>query len=419
MRNPWMTREIIRLLRQKRRRWKAVRTSGSDKAWGRYKDAEKNCANKIRNAKRKMERDLASNPDKNNRKFARYIKSKTKSRTTIGPILTEEGTLLTSDVEMAEELNKFFVSVFTQENMESVPEAKREVIQQQMKMTQVTEKQIRDKIRNLRVESASGPDGLSPRILKELVDVVVKPLRIIFNKSLEEAAVPDDWKTANVTPIHKKGPKNCTGNYRPVSLTSVLCKLLKSILKDNIMEHLLVNKLIRPSQHGFMPGKPCASNLAVFLDKVTKAVDDGKSVNIFYLDFAKAFDKVPRQQLPKKPEAKGVDTVVVKWIEAWLIDRKQRMVINGTSSEESEVESGVPQGSVLGPCLFTTFIDDLEVEVEQEALNTFLIKFADDTKGMQEIMSDEDRAKMQKALDLLSKWASDWGMMFNVDKCKA
>ncbi len=138
----------------------------------------------------------------------------------------------------------------------------------------------------------------------------------------------------------------------------------------------------------------------VFLDKVTKAVNDGKSVHIFYFDFAKAFDKVPRQPLLKKLKAKGADEVVVKWIEAWLTGRKQRVAINSAFSKESGVDSGVPQGSVLGPCLFIIFIDDLEVDIEQEELNTFITKFADDTKGMQEIMSDEDRAKMQKALDL-------------------
>jgi ribonuclease P/MRP protein subunit RPP40 len=157
-----------------------------------------------------------------------------------------------------------------------------------------------------------------------------------------------------------------------------------------------------------MPSKSCASNLTLFLDKVTKAVDDGKSVDIFYLDFAKAFDKVPRRRLITKLRAKGLDPKVVKWIEEWLTDRTQQVVICGSYSCEADVGSGVPQGSVLGPCLFTVFIDDLKVEVEISDLGgTFIVKFADNTKGLQVIESEEDRDKMQRSLDLLVRWTDE------------
>jgi hypothetical protein len=283
---------------------------------------------------------------------------------------------------------------------------------------QITAKKVREQIKNLRADSAPGPDGISPKVLKELEEVVDTPLAIIFKKSLTEGTVPLDWKIAKVTPIYKKGPKASAGNYRPVSLTSVPCKLMESILKNNIMDHLLKNKLIRPSQHGFMPGKSCASNLTVFLDRATKAVDEGKSVDIFYLDFAKAFDKVPRRRLIAKLQAKGLRPDVTAWISDWLTGRTQRVTVGGSQSGECNVDSGVPQGSVLGPCLFTVFIDDLEVDIELSDLGTFIVKFADDTKGLQEITSDEDRAKMQRALDILSEWADIWGMEFNVEKCK-
>jgi hypothetical protein len=126
-----------------------------------------------------------------------------------------------------------------------------------------------------------------------------------------------------VTPIFKKGTKGDPENYRPVSLASVPCKMLESIMKDRLMNHLLENKLIGESQHGFMPGKSCAMNLVELMDFVTEAVDKRKSVDIFYLDFSKAFDKVPHQRLLKKMEAKGVEIGAVKWIENWLSDRSQ------------------------------------------------------------------------------------------------
>jgi hypothetical protein len=344
--NSWMTREIICLLRRKRTKWKVMKESGTAEAGRLYREAQKECTKKIRNAKRKMERDLANNSDKNNRKFARFIKSKTKSRNTIGPLKTEDGKLLTQSVEMAEELNRFFSSVFTKEAPDNISVPRREEMKTDMRSVKVTPAHVRDQIKNLRADSAPGPDGISPRVLKELKVEVSISLSIIFNKSLTETVVPADWKLGNVTPIYKKSPKGNPGNYCPVSLTSVPCKLLESIIKGKIMEHLLANNLIRPSQHGFMPGKSCASNLTVFMDKVTRAVDSGKSVNIFNLDFAKAFDKVPRRRLIAKLKTKGLDSKVVNWIEEWLTGRTQR-VIGGEHSGESSVDSGVPQGSVL------------------------------------------------------------------------
>jgi hypothetical protein len=282
----------------------------------------------------------------------------------------------------------------------------------------VWERDVERKIQKLRKEAAPGPDGIRPSLLQQFSSSLINPLTVIFNKSLETGEVPEGWKKANVTPIFKKGTKGCPGNYRPVSLTSVPCKLLESIVKDKLMQHLIDNKLIRESQHGFMPGKSCASNLVTFMDFVTKAVDDGESVDIFYLDFAKAFDKVPRQRLIKKLLAKGVDTNIVRWIENWLTGRTQRVCIQGQQSEDCDVDSGVPQGTVLGPTLFTVYIDDLEVEVVAEKLDVVIVKFADDTKGAKVIRGEEDRQKLQQALDILCVWADKWGMSFNVAKCK-
>ena len=191
---------------------------------------------------------------------------------------------------------------------------------------------VRRKIRGLKTEAAPGPDGLGPRVLKELQEGLAPVLAHIFKKSLEEGKVPADWKTANVTPIFKKGSKGDPGNYRPVSLTSVCCKIMESILRDAITEHLDLNKLINPSQHGFTKGRSCATNLLEFLEKVTKVVDEGKPLDVIFLDFAKAFDKVPTKRLLKKLYAHGVRGKLLKWIADWLTNRTQRVVLNGKFS---------------------------------------------------------------------------------------
>ena len=128
---------------------------------------------------------------------------------------------------------------------------------------------------------------------------------------------------ANVTPIFKKGSRTEPGNYRPVSLTSVCCRMMEAILKDDIVTHLEKTGLIRKSQHGFMRGKSCATNLVSFLDKMTAALDEGEEADVVFLDFAKAFDKVPTRRLLKKLEAHGISGKVLKWITSWLTGRRQ------------------------------------------------------------------------------------------------
>ena len=268
----------------------------------------------------------------------------------------------------------------------------------------------------MRVTAAPGPDKISPRFLKDVADIVASPLCLIFRKSLSEGAVPEDWRRANVTPIFKKGSKADVGNYRPVSLTSVLCKAMEGILKDAIMDHLISNELLGESQHGFLAGKSCLTNLLEYLNVLTRLVDEGHSVDVLYLDFSKAFDKVPHSRLLDKLAAVGIGGAVLQWIQAWLTDRKQRVVLNGHASEWRPVLSGVPQGSVLGPLLFLVFINDIDGAVDVTA--SVIFKFADDSKVLRQVESEEDRLALQADIDSLFKWSEDWQMLFNASKCK-
>jgi ribonuclease P/MRP protein subunit RPP40 len=200
-----------------------------------------------------------------------------------------------------------------------------------------------------------------------------------------------------------------------VSLTSVCCKIMESVVRDTVTKHLTMNKLIGQSQHGFVKGRSCATTLLEFLEQATAAVDRGEAFDIIYLDFAKAFDKVPHRRLIKKMRAHGISGQLLRWVESWLANRKQRVVLNGKFSSWAKVLSGVPQGSVLGPLLFVIFISDIDEAVTQVDI---IKKFADDTKIGQTIATEQNRRNMQQALDNLSTWASRWGMEFYVPKCK-
>ena len=190
---------------------------------------------------------------------------------------------------------------------------------------------------------------------------------------------------------------------------------MESIIKEDLVSHLERNKLILKSQHGFVKGRSCTTNLIEYLDKLFAAMDEGTPVDVVYLDFAKAFDKVPTKRLISKLGAHGVTGRLLSWIEEWLSGRLQRVVLNGEFSDWMEVLSGVPQGSVLGPLLFIIFINDLDLEA---AAADLISKFADDTKVGVYVRGEGDRNRLKVVLNNLMAWADRWGMKFNVSKCK-
>jgi hypothetical protein len=409
----WLTREVTRALRRKKKLWKRARCGPEELQT--YKEAEKHAANAVRNAKRRFEKRLAKEKNKNSKTFYASLKGKTKGRTAVGPLKDRDMNKVSSDDGMAEILNEFFSNVVCAEGVEPVPDAKRMECRGNLADSKITVERIKEKIKNLRLNSAAGLDQIGPSLLQHLLDEVAPALKIIFSRSLEEGELPEDWRTANVTPIFKKGAKADPGNYRPVSLTSVCCKVLESVIRDDPMEHLMNNNLTRASQHSFMARKSCTTNLLEFLETLTRMVDEGSAMNVIFLDFAKAFDKVPHRKLLAQLEAHGVEGRVLRWIGSWLVDRKQRAVLNGALSGWQRVLSGVPQGSVLGPILFLVFINNLDAMAQ---MITEIKKFAGDTKLGQVKKSPADSEKLQRCLDKMTKWAEAWGMSFNVSKCK-
>lgn len=186
-------------------------------------------------------------------------------------------------------------------------------------------------------------------------------------------------------------------------------------MKDEILDFLLRHNLLNNTQHGFLPNKSCTTNLLQFMEKITDLFDNSIPVDVIYLDFSKAFDKVPHKRLLAKMKSLGIKGRLLTWTEAWLTNRKQRTVLNGTCSNWSSVISGVPQGSVLGPLLFVIFINDIDNCTKNISI---MLKFADDTKLGNVATDQADVERLQKTIDELLVWADTWCMSFNTAKCK-
>jgi hypothetical protein len=330
----------------------------------------------------------------------------------IGPLKWKDK-LVESSLEMAKVLNEYFVSVFTREDLRNLPILEEVEEKEVLLDIDITKERIMKAVKQMKPNKAAGVDGLGSTFVKESSKGILEPLVSLMRSSMENAKVPEDWKRANVSAIHKKGDKKNPANYRPVSLTSNICKIMERIIKEDIVKLLERNQAIRDSQHGFRSKRSCLTNLLVFMEEVAEHLDNGEAVDVLYLDFQKAFDKVPHVRLLAKLKEIGVQGKVLDWIAEWLRGRKQRVVVDGEESEWEDVLSGVPQGSILGPLLFLIYINDIDIGIMSS-----ILKFADDTKMYGKVDTNKGIETLRKDLEALNEWSEKWQMSFNVEKCK-
>ena len=235
---------------------------------------------------------------------------------------------------------------------------------------------------------------------------------MLWRASLDQGEMPYKLKESKVIPIYKSGDRAEPKNYRPISLTSHISKVFEKVVVKKIVEYLDHHNLFNDAQHGFRSGRSCLSQLLDHQLNIISLLEKKNEVDVVYLDFAKAFDKVDYGIVVKKLKRLGISGKMLKWINSFLRGRSQRVCVDGVLSERTMVSSGVPQGSSLGPLLFLIHIHDIDDELSFVTAASF----ADDTRIMGGIRTDADRAIMQEDLEKIYDWAKNNNMKFNGSK---
>ena len=408
---PWITPEIRRKIRRKNKTHAKAKKTGSSKLRSKFETLRREIKAEVRKQHDLYVNNLVGDVKANPRDFYRYINSQKKDTQGIPPLKRKNGKgVAQSDLEKAEEFNGQFTDVFSKNEHTQVPLLDRSA--PFMNDIAVSKDGVIKLLKGLNPSKALGPDELHPRVLKELATELGPVFAHLFQQSIETGEIPKEWSLANICPLFKKSDRSLACNYRPVSLTCVPCKLLEHIVCSNIMAHLDEYKLLSDRQHAFRKGHSCETQLTTVINDWAKILDNRGQVDTFILDFEKAFDTPPHELLKSKLFSYGIGGKTLKWIDSFLCFRQQRVVVNGVKSDWAPVLSGVPQGTVLGPLLFSLYINDISSDIESE-----IRLFADDCVCYREIKDEKDTMKLQRDIDRLGSWARKWGMRFQPVKC--
>lgn len=404
----WFDKDLRLMLRVRNRLWKLSRSLPYYANIYRYL---RNVCTRMKTLKRdKFESTIIKEVNRNPKLFWSYARQNGTLNSAIKHVHSECG-LVTNETDIAET----FASSFS---LSTLPHCDSHMIwygcsippRNESRPICVTE--IQDYLNNIRPFSAAGPDDISPYLLKALSSYLAPFLTIIFDKSLATGSVPEDWKTATVVPIPKKIFASSCGDYRPISLTSSLCKVLERAISTRVYDHLVSLGILSSAQHGFRHSRSCLTNLLTARETWTQSLSFGSSLDIIFIDFSKAFDRVPHDGMIRLLAHYGVSSMLCNWIRDFLDGRSFQVRVGNSMSSTRLVKSGVPQGTVLGPLLFIIFLNDLLLRI-----NSPCLAFADDVKVWCDSISDPDGRHLQHDLQTIYDWSSATGMTINVDKC--
>ena len=411
---PWENSSLKRHRREKDKFWSSFDDSPSAMNFSLALDRQRKYEKSEISAKIKYEKKITSSLKYASKPFFSYLRSKRKVKESVTSLKREDDSVTVGGAQTAEELSSFFSSVFTDESFGPLEEHCFKKIDG---YTEIGDFQSSFDIQDVKKEllkvnpnKSMGPDGIHPKIVRALASDsgFVKASYELFTTCAENRRIPPEWKLANIVALHKKGSRDRSKNYRPVSLTCIMGKVYERLMRKHVFDH--VGNSIAPEQHGFLPGRSCTSNLLDSMDTILDMVDEGLPVDMLFFDFSKAFDTVPHHRLLVKLENYGITGGTLEIIKDFLTDRWMRVGVGDHFSEFTRVVSGVPQGSILGPLLFLLYINDLP-----ESIKSKVFLFADDLKM---IANPLDKDVVENDLIKLEIWENTWLLKFNTAKCK-
>ena len=383
----------------------ATRSRLSDELLQIEKDLQKSYKNSHAFAEEKAIKAIKANP----KFFFAYVKKKAKVKAKVGPLLGLDGKLTANNKEMAEILAQQYTKVFSKPETDVPQHESDRRLKSILSDIKFDTIDMIKSIDELKENSAAGPDGFPAILLKKCKSALASPLTLLWRKCIKESTVPANLKQSLITPIHKGDSRSTPANYRPVALTSHIIKIFEKILRKHIVEHMDKNDLFNPNQHGFRSGRSCLSQLLEQYDEILNILDTGDNADVVYLDFAKAFDKVDHAIVLNKIKQLGISGSVYNWLESFLTNRFQTVMVDGVKSIQHPVVSGVPQGSVLGPLIFLILIGDIDADTENASIKSF----ADDTRATKAMKTILDAILLQMDLDKIYDWTRNSNMMLN------
>ena len=410
---PWMTKNLLRAMCKRNHLFRRARNTNHPTHWQHYRAHRNKTVSMLRQSKQAF---FANNLSISNKKlFWKTMKYLRKGQSTI-PTLSCNGQEANNDIDKANMLNNFFADCFNTKlpplSVMDMDSGSHECPENLL----CTEQEVLVLLKSIDTSKASGPDKISGRMLKETAVSIAKPISMIFNLSIKTGVFPNSWKLSSVVPIPKSSDNISPTNYRPISLLSILSKLLEKYIHGLIMDHLESEHTLSTNQWGFQAGKSTVAALLGTCHNWLETMEKGKEVEAIFFDFKKAFDTVPHEALIDKLQELQLDRILVKWIRSYLTDRKQQVVVNGATSDTVLVLSGVPQGSVLGPLLFLIYIDGINGLSLSPGSN--LVLYADDMLLYRPISSRDDYTYLQADINAVSEWVDANLLQFNVKKCK-
>ena len=350
--------------------------------------------------------------------FYRFVNSKSSCRSGVGTLTGPDGEVANSDKSKADLLNSYFGSVCivddgSKPHVDVEPHTSNDNNISDVIFTEVN---VLKAARRIKTKSkfAGDPDGYPVILLHELQSVLCGPLSLFYNSFMSIGQIPDKWKRAVVTPVYKNGSSSDPTNYRPISQTSIFCKLMERVIAAELSDYLLSRGLITRQQHGFIAKRSTTTNLLDSLNDWTVSVENRLIQTIVYVDFARAFDTVSHDKLQLKLQACGVSGQLLSLIMNFLRDRSQVTKVGHDISSHVRLTSGVVQGSCLGPLLFLIYINDL-VTVFNANVSPKL--YADDLKLYACLSCSSSCTDFQRNLDRLTEWANVWQLTISIQKC--